>query len=307
MKKNRLLPVKPHRELARNNMTPGESLIHKVLDHNPGCISVVFRSNSKEIEALSDITGALDLLNTKGYIRKRTPLPKYTKCAYTGNPRYISHKWNVMLYENQRKSQYSLVTNDLLVLADIVGKRVENFVVDNNKRLLLFDDAGWGCPLGGVSIGISDNKQVDIEVVETLFFRPPYDKEKYLEEYTKRGLTLLDRYNGNPAKDRIEICTGYINLHLRIQLRSMGYNVKVVEIEGLLQDNLEDLHGSYVNNLVGQDIYYDPKVLDKSEIARCYNKAVRLGQSRFPELLKTWGKSVDDVYGKRKVDASAYL
>jgi hypothetical protein len=63
-----------------------------------------------------------------------------------------------------------------------------------------------------------------------------------------------------------------VNQPLREELRILGYDARVGEIRGLLQEKLEDLYREYVIAEVGSDIYYDPKKVQKSDIALRYRE-----------------------------------
>jgi hypothetical protein len=78
-----------------------------------------------------------------------------------------------------------------------------------------------------------------------------------------------------------------VNQPLRDRLRDFGFYVQVVEINGLLQNELEELYRAYVAEEVGSDIYYDPKKMDKSEISRRYRECLDYGNKNCPHLIKT--------------------
>ena len=98
---------------------------------------------------------------------------------------------------------------------------------------------------------------------------------------------LLEQIGASPETYRIEICSGYINQPLREALRKHGYDVRVVEIKGMLQEQLEKHYREYIFDEIGVDIYYDPKQLDHSGIARSYEACVNYGTQNCPEKIKT--------------------
>jgi hypothetical protein len=117
-----------------------------------------------------------------------------------------------------------------------------------------------------------------------------YEKKRYLQEYTRKGFTLLELIGTTPQTHRIEICTGFINIMLRDALRQRGYDVRVTEIKGLLQDRLEDLFKDYVRKETGIDLAYDPKEMKKEDIGKKYYSVLNWGKKNAPHLLKSgWG------------------
>ena len=74
---------------------------------------------------------------------------------------------------------------------------------------------------------------------------------------------------------------------LREKLRRLGYDVRVVEITGLLQVQLEEVYRRYVLREVGADIYYDPKDMRKSDIPRKYRESLAYGERHCPHQIKT--------------------
>lgn len=210
----------------------------------------------------------------------------------------ISPKWNVKIYKyNQKEKGHSLVCVDLQVLRILLEEDYERFTLPD-LPLLRIDDAGWGFPLCGVMVGVSDEGEVMTAVVPVKYFQKggeyPFSKGHYLSRYTELAIELLEKFDATPETHRIEICTGYINQPLRDELRKMGYNVRVVEIKGLLQDQLERRFQVYVHQEVGADIYYDPKGMKKPEIPREYWKSLDYGKKHCPHLIKTGWKSINE-------------
>lgn len=83
-----------------------------------------------------------------------------------------------------------------------------------------------------------------------------------------------------------------MNQPLREKLRNLGYDTRIEEIRGLLQDRLEDLYSEYVINEVGSDIYYDPKKLEKSDISLRYRESLEYGNKHCPDKIKTGWKAI---------------
>jgi len=206
----------------------------------------------------------------------------------------ISPKWNVKVYAyNAKKGGHSVVCVDRLVLRQLVA---DDFATLEPPALplLRIDDAGWGFPLCGVMVGVSDEREVRTAVVPIEYFRADgpnaYATKRYLQAYAERAIEVVRGFGATPETHRIEICTGYVNQPLREALRRLGFDVRVVEIRGLLQDVLEERFRTYVREELDADLYYDPKAIPKPEIPRRYRACVDFGRRRRPDQLKTgWG------------------
>jgi hypothetical protein len=83
-----------------------------------------------------------------------------------------------------------------------------------------------------------------------------------------------------------------VNQPLREELRNLGYDARVEEIRGLLQERLEDLYREYVIGEVGADIYYDPKKMQKSDITLRYRESLDYGKKHCPDKIKTGWKAI---------------
>jgi hypothetical protein len=209
----------------------------------------------------------------------------------------ISPKWNVKIYTyNKKKKGHSLVCGDKHVLGRLLDEDYESFIPPD-LQVLQIDDAGWGFPLCGVMVGISDEERVFSAVVPVEYFRDDseflFQIKEYLQRYTELATQLLDQFGASPNTHRIEICTGFVNQPLRDRLRELGYDVRVVEIKGLLQDELEEQYRAYVAEEVGSDIYYDPKSIDRSQITRRYRECLEYGNKNCPHLIKTGWEAIN--------------
>lgn len=232
-----------------------------------------------------ELEDKLKALFNKEVLVPRTENNVYLKVSYKGSGTVISSKWNVKIYTSG-----SIVCNDEKVLLDILGDKIKP--PDIHLTLLQIDDAGVGFVLGGVMVGVTDGSRVVTDVVDVSFFKPgPFEKKLYLKEYAKKGLKIVqDDFKAIPKTHRIEICTGFINQYLRDTLRDQGFDVRVVEIKGMLQDNLENLFREYIKKETGADLAYDPKEISKSELGKNYYKVLEWGRKHTPHLLKSgWG------------------
>lgn len=229
----------------------------------------------------------------KGILRSRIENNKYLKVSYKGTGNIISEKWNVKIYTSG-----SIVCVDTKILNEILNDNLK--MPDVSKALIQCDDAGWGFPLLGCMVGVTDGKRVETDVVDVSYFQnPAYEKKEYLKEYTRKGYDIITKiFKATPDTHRIEICSGYINKNLRFFLRDKGFDVDVVEIKGLLQDNLERLFREYIHKTLGKDLAYDPKVINdkgsKGMLAWAYKQVLNWGYKNTPHLLKSGWKSIGD-------------
>ena len=115
---------------------------------------------------ISFIVDKLEQAAAKGFVTRRSENNIYLLASFKGvGERGITHKWNVKIYTyNVRKRGHSLVCVDKQVLGKLLDEDYEGFVPPD-LQLLRIDDAGWGFPLCGVMVGISDEQKVRTAVV----------------------------------------------------------------------------------------------------------------------------------------------
>ncbi|MBN2001101.1 hypothetical protein JW935_26385 [candidate division KSB1 bacterium] len=235
-----------------------------------------------------------------GYVRKRYEDNIYLLRSYSGvEEKGISPKWNVKIYRySDRRIGHSIVCVDFFVLEHLVEENYD-FFIPPDLHLLRIDDAGWGFPLCGVMVGVSDEKIVKTETVPIEYFKKGgkhrFTLKKYLAKYADLAVNLIDEFQATPESHRIEICSGYINQPLREKLRRLGFDVRVVEIKGLLQERLENFYKKYVFLTVGADIYYDPKDMKKSDIPKAYYRCLQYGLKHCPEQIKTGWQALQEI------------
>lgn len=239
----------------------------------------------------------------RGLIVPRTEANPYLLVSYQGVGQDISAKWNVKVYTySPKKGGHSIVCVDKQVLAPIVAGNWAAFTPPE-LPVLRIDDAGWGFPLCGVMVGVSDEQRIAVAVVPVEYFRADgptaYATKLYLRRYAELGEQLLANFGATPQRHRIEICSGFVNQPLRERLRAAGYDARVVEIRGLLQAELEERFRAYAQEQVGADLYYDPKPLQPAEIARRYNEIVAYGRQHCPALLKTGWRALQGAGAKQ--------
>lgn len=226
----------------------------------------------------------------RGLIVSRTENNSSLKVSYKGAGSLVTPKWNIKIYTNG-----TAVCTDSVLLQDILNDKV--YPPDSSLKVVQIDDSGWGFPLLGCFLGlvIEGEQKVWTETLDVKYFQSPlWETKAYLNEYTNLGIKLLNRLGVTPGTHRVEICTGYINKNLKNLLREQGFDVRVVEIKGLLQDQLETLFKEYVKSTLGEDLVYDPKGLEKHQLGQAYYKVLNWGLTHTPQLLKSGWKAVQE-------------
>ena len=225
----------------------------------------------------------------QGLIEPRTENNSYLKLSYKGTGKLVTPKWNIKIYTTG-----SIVCIDMEIIKSFHEGRL--VPPDPSLKLIQIDDAGWGFPLSGILVGLTNGNQVVTGEVPVSFFKPGiFERKEYLKEFTRKGLDLLWKaFQATPKTHRIEICTGFINTALRDALREKGYDVRVVEIKGKLQDSLENLYKEYIIDQLGVDLAYDPKEIGKNKIPFEYHKALKWGKKYAPGQLKSGWKSIQE-------------
>jgi hypothetical protein len=249
-------------------------------------------------EEISFIRKQLKAASTLGFITSRKENNPYLLVSYKGVEQMgISPKWNVKIYTySEDRRGHSIVCVDMLVLDRLIREDYDSFIPPA-LPVIKIDDAGWGFPLCGVMVGVSDEKNVYTAVVPVEYFRHDtrqhaFRTRQYLQEYTRLALGLLNQLGVSHGTHRIEICSGFVNQPVREKLRRQGYDVRVVEIKGLLQDRLEKLYKAYVLEDVGRDIYYDPKDMEKAKIPKRYYECLEFGKKHCPDKIKSGWKAI---------------
>jgi hypothetical protein len=90
---------------------------------------------------------------SKGLLVPRKENNQYLKCSYKGSDTSISDKWNVKIYTSG-----SVVCNDPKILNDLINDSFKE--PDTNLQIIQFDDSGWGFPLCGIMIGMTDGREI---------------------------------------------------------------------------------------------------------------------------------------------------
>ena len=149
--------------------------------------------------------------------------------------------------------------------------------VDKSITALLIDDAGWGFPLLGVVFGIHNLQTNETSFVEVpvQYFQPAmFISQAYLAESGRRVVDFLAHDLFVPAACKVDICPGFVNNGIAEALSKAGYAVNRKAIGEPLQSRLENAYAKYVYEKTGKNLYYDPKGMSKSEIARRFFKVI---------------------------------
>lgn len=213
----------------------------------------------------------LERLKALGLPEKQEP-NIYLVIHLTGDGIRASEKFNVKVYKGKRG--LTLFTNDFETLKNILEGRQNK--PKEIKRTIAIDDSGWGFALGGVLTGVYDSLTGNIttkEIKVEHFQGDNFDNKRYLVVYAETVLSIIKELSIDKETTLIKICTGYVNSKAKDLLREQGYCVEVAEIGEPLQSELEKRHKEYIKSL-GYDAYYDPKELEKGEIASEFNKTI---------------------------------
>lgn len=170
----------------------------------------------------------------------------------------LSPKFNVLIYRNN-KGRFKLVTTDELTL-NRIAEGCE-LVQTRNCRVDI-DDAGIGCPVGGVLIGAYKHGDGFLwREIEPKWFQSPLFVEKmYVQRSAELAMELLETFHCPPEDTVVYLCTGYIHHQTKARLRELGYEVQVTEIQTPLQELLEESLKDYLLERFGFAGFYDPKV-----------------------------------------------
>ena len=183
-----------------------------------------------------------------------------------GDGARASPRWTARVYRN-KAGRLTLVTTDYPTLEQLLaGKSPER------EKVIRVDDAGWGFPLGGVMIGAEIGDEVVAGLVDVRFFQGElFATHAYLDEAARVTGGLVGTLGGRPQDTLVEICTGYVNSKSKDALRQAGFEVKVAEITGHLQHELERRFKEYIESL-GYRAYFDPK--ETRDPATAFNKVI---------------------------------
>jgi hypothetical protein len=186
-------------------------------------------------------------------LSRRAEKSPYVVLSVHGDDVRVSSKWTARVYRNAR-GQLKLVTTDYHTLEQLLSGKAPA-----RENIIKVDDAGWGFPLGGMMIGAETDGRIETGIVDVRFFQGElFRQHAYLEEAARVTQELVRKLGGRPDDTLVEICTGYVNSRSKEALRQAGHEVRVTEITGYLQDELEQRFKEYIESL-GYRAYFDPK------------------------------------------------
>ncbi len=117
--------------------------------------------------------------------------------------------------------------------------------------MLEVDDSGWGCPVGGVIIGIlrRDSGEYVSGIVPVAYFQgEPFRRGEYLLKARNVAKDLMGRLRLK-SREQIIVCPGPFFRELRNYLYEKRMNFRTRTIEGELQRMVERSFARYLNSL----------------------------------------------------------
>jgi len=99
------------------------------------------------------------------------------------------------------------------------------------------DDAGWGCPVGGVAIGVYrvETQEFAHQVLPVTLFQPPaFQRRDYLAAAADATRALLAELQA-PDDEPAEVCSGYVLGGVREWLAESGRPWETAKVTGPLQ------------------------------------------------------------------------
>lgn len=122
--------------------------------------------------------------------------------------------------------------------------------------MLEIDDSGWGCPIGGVLIGVlrRETEEYLTGIIPVSFFQEDFKKGAYLLKARNLTKNLISRLKVGP-REQIIVCPGPLFREFRTFLFEEGFNFQVRTIGDPLQSLLEKSFAQYLNSIgVPQEI-----------------------------------------------------
>ncbi|MHA1232353.1 MAG: hypothetical protein ACTSRP_14340 [Candidatus Helarchaeota archaeon] len=188
------------------------------------------------------------------------------------------------IYKYQNKELYKVYYNSLPYFHYInkyedVNKLKQFLRQFHGKRVVEIDDAGIGCPIGGIVICIycKYTDLIAVKIVSLKYFQKPlYSTKQYLTEVSRRiqwGFKEL-----NITRDYfIKICPGDIFKVAIEHLWSRKYNILTSKTEGLAHVIAETRFLQYLEDLgVPKEILdVNPRNIDYKEFNHAINRFLR--------------------------------
>jgi len=189
-----------------------------------------------------------------------------------GNGVEIPESFRLSIYK-KNNGTVTIYSNCMDELSQLYrGVNPWQMIKGSKKIRVQMDDAGWGCPLNGVLIGmwIEAENRYGVKEIPVSAFK--HGKEFYLHDVAITVQNLLGSLD--PEKYYIELCTGWIFSEARKELKKTGWQVIPQKIEGILQEKLEVDFRDLLISRYGLPSGTDPEnYVDAYKFAiRCYNE-----------------------------------
>lgn len=117
--------------------------------------------------------------------------------------------------------------------------------------MLEIDDSGWGCPIGGVLIGVlrPESEEYLTGLIPVRYFQgTSYQKLAYLAKTKSLAKDLIGRLKVG-SREQIVVCPGPLFRNFRTYLFENKFNFRARPIGGALQLLVEKSFAQYLNGL----------------------------------------------------------
>jgi len=117
--------------------------------------------------------------------------------------------------------------------------------------VLEIDDSGWGCPIGGVLIGVlrPESEEYLTGLIPVRYFQgTSYQKLAYLAKTKSLAKDLIGRLKVG-SREQIVVCPGPLFRNFRTYLFENKFNFRARPIGGALQLLVEKSFAQYLNGL----------------------------------------------------------
>jgi len=116
--------------------------------------------------------------------------------------------------------------------------------------VLEIDDSGWGCPVGGVLIGVlrRETEEYLTGIIPVSYFQEDFKKGKYLLKARSLAKNLMGMLKVRP-REQVVVCPGPLFRTFREYLYEESFNFSVRTIGDPLQSLLEKSFAQYLNSL----------------------------------------------------------
>ncbi len=149
--------------------------------------------------------------------------------------------------------------------------------------IVTIDDAGWGCPVGGVLIaGLNEESGTFAQgIIAPEFFQAPkFSARLYLDEAAKCTEKILrDLGVRDHPELKVHICSGFVHRRSHAWLSDNKIPFEIVKVQGPLQSRIESALLAYLNAL---GFKYDGST---EEYGRLFYQAIRWLKGGDPNLI----------------------